>query len=85
MTVSGKLGYAVLIVLYEDQNITLSNSQSICAVVLMYIGISPYRTLAVVWTVMYDSYVMCDLIGWEYTNSIYFSCDMGKYSTRSLN
>ena len=50
-----------------------------------YIGISLYRTLAVVWIEMYGSYVMCDLIVWENTNVVHFSCDMGKYSTCSMN
>ena len=33
----------------------------------MYIGISRYRTLTVVWTEIYGSYVMCDLIVRENT------------------
>ena len=49
-----------------------------------YVGISPYRTLAVVLGEMYVSYVMCDLIVWESTNVVHFSCDMGKYSTCSM-
>ena len=43
-----------------------------------YIGISPYHTLAVVCTGMYGSYVMCDLIVWENTNVVNFSCDKRK-------
>ena len=46
-----------------------------------YIGISPYRTLAVALTAIYGSYVMCDMIVWENTNVIHISCNMGKYST----
>ena len=47
-----------------------------------YIGIIPYRTLAVLWTAMYGSYVM--YVVWENTNFVHFSCDMGKYSTRPI-
>ena len=46
-----------------------------------YIGISPYRTLAVVelqsMTVIYHMW----LDGVRNTNTVHFSCDMGKYST----
>ena len=46
-----------------------------------YIGISPYRTLAVglVWTAIYGSHVKCDLIVREHTKVAHFSYDMGKY------
>ena len=37
-----------------------------------YVGISPYRTLAVLWIALYGSYVMCDLIVWENTNVVLF-------------
>ena len=47
-----------------------------------YIGISPYRTLAVVeLQSIWQLYIICDLIVWENTNVVHFSCDMGKYST----
>ena len=36
-----------------------------------YIGISPYYTFA--WTAMYGSYVICDLIVWENTNTVKYS------------
>ena len=42
--------------------------------------VSPYLTLAVVWTTMHDSYVMCEVIVWENTNVVHFSCDMGKWA-----
>ena len=32
-------------------------------------------------TAIYGSYIICDLIVWENTNGVHFSCDMGKYST----
>ena len=52
-------------------------------IISKYIGISPYHTLVVglVLTEMYGSYVMCDLVVWENTNIVHFSCDMGKYSS----
>ena len=34
---------------------------------LITIGTSPYHTLAVYWSAIYGSYVMCDLIVWENT------------------
>ena len=39
----------------------------------VYIGISPYRTLAVDWTAIYGSYVICNLIVLENTNVVHFS------------
>ena len=49
------------------------------------IGISPYRTLVVVWTAMHGGYVRCDFIMWENTNVVHFSGDMWKYSTCKMN
>ena len=48
-----------------------------------YIGISPYRILAVVSIAMCGRYVMCDLIEWKNTN--FFSFDFGKYITFPTN
>ena len=44
-----------------------------------YIGISPYRTLAVDWAQCMVVYVMCELIVCENTNVVHFLCDMWKY------
>ena len=50
------------------------------------LGISPYSTLAVDWaqSCMVAEY-MGDLVVWENTNDVHFSCDMWKYSTCSMN
>ena len=50
-----------------------------------YIGISPYRTLAVYSVQCMVVYVMYNLIVWENTNVVHFSSDMLKYSTCSMN
>ena len=56
----------------------LSNSHTLCIGFHYetYIGIGPYRSLAVDWEQCLVGYVMCDLIVWENTNVVHFSCDI---------